>query len=304
MNLIRQGSRVSVNAPAKVNLFLELLQRRPDGYHELETFMVPVSIYDTVSLENRNDDLLRLTCTWVAGMAEDAKADLPPPEQNLVYQTLRLLRSTANIGCGADVYVTKRIPSQAGLGGGSSDAAAALVAANEAWNLDWSRQELASFAAQVGSDVPFFLYDAWARCTGRGEVIEPLPSPGQLSLVIVKPPLGLSTSEVFAQAAVPQHPASSDPLRRALATANPLSIAGSLFNRLQPAAARMTEWIRTISQKMNDLAVCGHQMSGSGTSYFAVCRNYRHARHIASKLRSLRLGQVFVASTLGSGLTR
>lgn len=303
MYTIRQGSRVSINAPAKLNLFLELLQRRSDGYHALETLMVPVSLYDSLSMTKRTDDELNLSCDWSPGSDPAVRSPLPPAEQNIVYKVLSLLRDASNRSdLGADVQLTKRIPAQAGLGGGSSDAAAALLMANEAWELGWTRNELANVAAQVGSDVPFFLYNSLARCTGRGEVIEPLRWRGALSFAIVKPAHGLSTPKVFQHTDLPATPRSSNPIVQALNEMNFRSIAGGLFNRLQSAATKLTSWVDEIGNVMDSMYVPAHQMSGSGTSYFAVCRNKRHARHVAAKLRATRLGQVFVATSTGPSM--
>lgn len=300
MYSIRQGSRVNISTPAKLNLFLELHQRRDDGYHDLETFMVPIDIYDSLSLSRRLDGGLRLNCTWVPGLAPEQVGSLPSERENVVYQAITRLREAAGQDLGADIQVTKRIPSQAGLGGGSSDAAAALVAANLAWELKWPIARLAEIAADVGSDVPFFLFDSFARCTGRGQLIDPLPQTPRLSFVIVKPDFGLATADVFKQATVPESPTRSESLFEAINSKNVIAVANQLFNRLQAAASKLTPWIERIARKMDDLAVCGHQMSGSGTSYFAVCRNHRHARQIAAKLRVSRLGSVFVARALGS----
>ena len=303
MYTIRQGSRVSINAPAKLNLFLELLQRRADGYHALETLMVPVNVYDSLSMTKRTDDQLNLSCDWSTGTDPTFRSALPPAEQNIVFKVLSLLRDAANrVDLGADVQLIKRIPAQAGLGGGSSDAAAALLLANEAWELGWSQNQLAELAAQVGSDVPFFLYHSLARCTGRGEIIEPLHWRGALSFAIVKPTHGLSTPRVFQNTDIPTTARSSNPLVQALGEMNFRAIADGLFNRLQSAASKLTSWVEEIGTVMDSMSVLGHQMSGSGTSYFAVCRNKRHARHVAAKLRATRLGQVFVATSTGPSM--
>ena len=304
MYLIRQGSRVSISTPAKLNLFLELHQRRNDGYHELETLMVPVDVYDSISVCPRDDGNLQLQCAWVPGLDANKCGTLPAPQDNVVHQALLLLREAAGLDIGADVQLSKRIPTQAGLGGGSSDAAGALVAANIAWGLHWPTSRLAEIAAQVGSDVPFFLFNSLALCTGRGEVVEPMRSNCRLSFVIVKPDFGLATSDVFRRTTVPESPKDVKPLIEAIASMNVSNIAKRLFNRLQTAASKLTPWIEYVARRMDEVSVCGHQMSGSGTSYFALCRNNRHARQVASGLRATRLGRVFVATALGPNLTR
>lgn len=299
MYLIRHGSRVCISTPAKLNFFLELHCRRGDGFHELETLMVPISLYDSLSVIRTDDDQIDLQCKWVDGLPAIQQAEMPAPENNIVTKALLQLRDAAGITDGATVQLTKRIPAQAGLGGGSSDAAAALIAANEVWKLNWSRQQLAEVGAQIGSDVPFFLFNSFARCTGRGEIIQPLKMRANLACVVVKPDFGLSTPAVFGKVQVPDKPKSSKNILDALANFDPRGIANGVFNRLQSAAASLTPWIDQISDKMDDLSVWAHQLSGSGTSYFAICRNKRQARHVAARLRATQLGRVFVVTTLG-----
>lgn len=297
MSSIRKHDRVCIDAPAKLNLFLELHGRREDGFHELETLMVPINIYDSLSVTARDDVNINLTCNWAPGSS--STSELPPASKNIAYKAVTLLREHADIDAGADIHLVKRIPAMAGMGGGSSDAAAALVAANRAWGLNCSRQELSEIAARVGSDVPFFLFNGLSRCTGRGEIIEPLPMNGRLDFVVVMPDFGLSTPDVFRAASVPAEPQNSESLTAALTGQNPPTIAQLMFNRLEQAAASLTPWLKSIARRMDELVVCGHQMSGSGTSYFALCRNKRHAMHVAAKLRATRLGQVFAANTIG-----
>lgn len=299
MYVIRQGTRVSVSTPAKLNLFLELNARRADGFHELDSVMVPISLYDSLALRVRSDDQIRLQCDWALAQDDMQGGELPSPGKNIVYKALDLLRSRAGTTLGADVTVTKRIPSQAGMGGGSSDAMAALVAANEIWKLRWSRSQLADLGAEIGSDTPFFAYGQLARCTGRGERISTIRTGGRMHFVVVKPNEGLSTPEVFRLARVPDVPVSSQPFLDAAGDADWRKMGALFFNRLQSAARTLTDWVDQIGQVMDGLSVLGHQMSGSGTSYFALCQNKRHARLLAARLRATRLGQVFVANSLG-----
>ena len=299
MYTIRHGPRIRIDAPAKLNLFLELRRRRSDGYHELETLMVPVDVYDTLVIQARADHQLKLDCSWAPGLDSAFSGPLPPSRDNLVYHAVETLRNRAGIDLGADIWLRKRIPAQAGLGGASSDAAAALAAANAVWQLGWSRPRLAQLAADLGSDVPFFLHDSAALCQGRGERIEPLAIGRPMSLVLIKPTAGLSTADVYRHAVVPDQPRSSDPLRAALRFSNLSEVGKRLFNRLQTAAASLTPWIQRIASAIEPHGVCGHQMSGSGTSYFALCRHKRHAKQIAARLRATRLGSVLTVSTIG-----
>ena len=135
MNVHRQAAGVVVQAPAKVNLFFEILAKREDGYHEIETLMVPIGLYDTLTATNEPDGQVRVACRWAQRGAESTLGQLPPEEENLATRAVLLLRRRLGVAVGLSIDLVKRIPSAAGLGGGSSDAAAALLAANALWNL-------------------------------------------------------------------------------------------------------------------------------------------------------------------------
>ena len=300
MYTIRLGSRIRIDTPAKLNLFLELRGRRNDGFHELETLMVPINVYDRLIVQPRSDNHLSLHCEWSAGLDPKHYGVLPASQDNLAYQALIALRDRAGIETGADAWLCKRIPSQAGLGGASSDAAAALVAGNHCWNLGWTTTQLAEVAADLGSDVSFFLASSAAVCSGRGEVLEPIQTSSRLSLALIKPPEGLSTAEVYKRARVPDQPISVEPIQSALRDNQLIDVGRLLFNRLQKGAAALSDWIGRLAAAVTACDVVGHQMSGSGTSYFAVCRHERHARHVAARLRATRLGSVLAVSTLGA----
>src|ERR687883_1177363 len=178
--------RIVVRAPAKINLTLDVLGRRPDGYHALRSVMQTLDLHDT--LELRPAPVIRFACDAPALAGED----------NLVPRAARLLRTATGYGGGVDVTLHKRLPVDAGLGGGSSDAAATLMALNQRWGLALGRERLAELGAALGSDVPFFFYAPLALVSGRGEVVEALPPAPPASVVLLQPPCGLSTARVFA----------------------------------------------------------------------------------------------------------
>jgi 4-diphosphocytidyl-2-C-methyl-D-erythritol kinase len=224
-------------------------------------------------------------------------ADLPEDDRNLVVRALRLLKEHSGTNEGAQVRLIKRIPAAAGLGGGSSDAAAALVAANAAWELNWSTEQLAELAAELGSDVPFFLYRNPAICRGRGEKISPVQGLGLLHFVVVRPPEGLSTAEVYRACRPAASPAGPEALLSALQRGDLARAGGLMINRLQVAAETLTARIRELQAAFAACDVAGHQMSGSGSSYFGLCRSARHARVVAARLRQARLGYVMAVSS-------
>ena len=302
---------ILVQAPAKLNLFLEVLAKRNDGFHEIETLMTAVSLYDQLYATRYSEGRTNLTCRWASGMeAQTALQDgltsalplgsLPKDSDNLVWKAVERLRQISGTTAGIAINLIKRIPLAAGLGGASSDAAAALVAANQLWRLGWSRGRLAEIAAELGSDVPFFLTRrtagaGMAICRGRGEQIEPLTRMPRLHLVIVRPPVGLSTPAVYRHCVVPEQPRSSDSLVGQLRQTG--SVGSNLFNRLQFAAEQLTPWIARARLAFERANCPADQMSGSGSSYFGVCRTARQARRLASCLHAAGIGQVFQAVT-------
>jgi len=301
MRVRRCAAETVVEAPAKLNLFFEVLARREDGYHEIETLMCPIDLFDTLCFKEDPNGRIELKCQQTitsggqpsGGFESMAGEALPDGAANLAYRAVELLRRRTGVRRGAKMLLLKRIPTAAGLGGGSSDAAAALVAAEKVWGLGLSRVRLAELAAELGSDVPFFLAGRASVCRGRGEQLVPVRVPCPLHFVVARPPAGLSTAEVYAVCRPPQQPSRVEPLLSALSRANLPHIGRLLFNRLQPAAEMLTPWIRRLGEEFIREGFLGHGMSGSGTAYFGLCRSAAHARRVARRLRSRIVGGVF-----------
>jgi 4-diphosphocytidyl-2-C-methyl-D-erythritol kinase len=271
----RQPDAVVVWAPAKVNLFLEVLAKRADGYHDIATLMVAVRLFDALEFREDAPGSLRLDCT-------EAKLSTGP--DNLVWRAADLLRRHTGCARGAAIRLGKRIPMAAGLAGGSSDAAAALAGLNRLWRLGLTGQELAALGAQLGSDVAFFFSTPAAWCTGRGERVAPL-SPGRpLWLVLVCPPVGVSTAAVYRGVTVPDRPESGDEVRRAFAAGDVEELGRRLHNRLQPVAERLCPPVAAADALLQRHGPAGRLMSGSGSSLFALCRDPGEATRIADAL--------------------
>jgi 4-diphosphocytidyl-2-C-methyl-D-erythritol kinase len=296
MQIHRSAVDVVIQTPAKLNLFFEVLAQREDGYHEIETLICPFNLFDTVYFRTESSGRVDFHCVLSRGFGEKAKAGLgviPEGCDNLALQAVELLRQRAGIRAGAFLRLVKRIPAASGLGGGSSDAAAALVAANVGWKLDWPLVELARLAAELGSDVPFFLAGGAAICRGRGERIESLPSLGALHFVVVRPPEGLSTPAVYSQCQPADNAISAAPLIAAFGKGDLGEAGRLLFNRLEPAASRLSSWIVRLQRLFQQSDCLGHGMSGSGSAYFGLCRHATHARRLARRLESHGVGRVF-----------
>ncbi len=317
MRVRREATYVRVEAPAKLNLFFEVLGKRIDGFHEIETLMVPINLFDSLtftphlsgavpppgafwpppaSSRSRSpvlDDIV-LDCHW-AGFSgsKTPLGTLPPPAENLATRAAVLLRQRAGVPAGATIRLLKRIPSAAGLGGGSSDAAATLLAGNLAWRIDWPRERLVELAAELGSDIPFFLNGGAAICRGRGEQVEPLRQIDQLHAVVVRPPEGLTTAQVYGRCTPGQPPRSVAPVVSALRHGRLGELGRMIYNRLEQPAAELSGWISRLRREFSRLGCLGAQMSGSGTSYFGICHHAVHARHVAGRLRGRGIGFVY-----------
>jgi 4-diphosphocytidyl-2-C-methyl-D-erythritol kinase len=179
-------------APAKINLSFEIRGRRSDGFHEIETLMVPVSLFDRISIEkipNRNR-AIQFSCN---------DKSIPAGGDNLVVRAANLFRAATNIGDDLEISLDKAIPHGAGLGGGSSDAATTLMGLNQLFGGLLQNDDLTRLAAELGSDVPFFLAESAAKCRGRGEIVEPIPFAKRLTLLLLKSAFGVPTPWAYSR---------------------------------------------------------------------------------------------------------
>ncbi len=280
---------VEVLTPAKVNLFLEVRGRRSDGYHEIETVMVGIGLHDVLSIRDEPSGEIRLRCSDPA---------LPDGADNLVVRAARRLREATGCERGASIDLTKAIPAQAGLGGGSSDAAATLAALDRLWDLRMDPGRLDALAAEVGSDVPFFNHLPAAICRGRGERIEPVALTSKYHLVLVCPPVGVSTADVYRRVVPPEEPRGAGEVLAALRSGRTEELGRSLFNRLQPVAEALRPELLRVRDALAELGpwLDGSAMSGSGSAYFGLCRDETAAEHAAGILQTLGLGWVRVVT--------
>src|SRR5436853_4483234 len=182
-------TKMQVLAPAKINLSLRVLGKRPDGFHEIETLIAPISLYDKIDVAGQN--------RWIDFVCDDPT--LSSGEDNLVVRAAKLFFEQTKIKSGASIKLQKKIPHGAGLGGGSSDAAATLLALNDLFETKLSREVLANLAARIGSDVPFFLFESAALCRGRGEIVGPTKLKKKLSILLLKPRFSVATAWAYSR---------------------------------------------------------------------------------------------------------
>ena len=277
MLIARHADAVVAWAPAKVNLYLEILRKRLDGYHDIATLMVAVTLYDTLEFRDDHSGGIRLECN---------EAGLSTGPENLVYRAALLLRRQAPARHGTTIRLRKRIPVAAGLGGGSSDAAATLAALNQLWQLGLSKVQLMDLGAQIGSDVAFFFSTPAAWCTGRGERVTPLSLATALWFVLLCPHMGLATADVYRNAAVSAQPEDGTSLLRAVDTGDVEEMGRQMHNRLQRAAQELCPALAGLRARIEGFGPAGQMLSGSGTTLFALCRNRSEAQRIAQGLRT------------------
>ena len=259
--------------PAKVNLFLSIDGPLPGGYHALSTVMQKIGLCDELEAKARLDGVIELV------------RDIPAtadPNDDLVMKSARLLREYAKRPeLGADLILKKRIPTGAGLGGGSSDAAGTLVFLNELWKLGLKKEELFSLALSLGSDVPFFLGPPASFCQGRGEVLTAL-QPRELFLAVVKPPESLPTAAVYRKYDESERAAfSSETFLKAYEGGSWSDIGANLGNALEAPAAELEPKIGLV-RKLMETYTPYVSMSGSGSAFFGIFKNLATAAEAAS----------------------
>ena len=267
-----------VHAPAKLNLDLRILGRRPDGYHEVRTLLQSIELHDTLSFRRRPGPMT----------VRSRARGVPVDRANLVWRAAcALWTASGHTGVPRDIAITiqKRIPTAAGLGGGSSDAAGALRGLSELWEIECDRWFLRQIASRIGSDVPYFLEGGAALGRGRGEQIRCLADAPTLWVVLAQPPFGVSTADAYRWAGAPVVRAQKsvnrpNPLPRGWRTA-----LGSLHNDLQPVVAarhpEVGEMVDRLWSKGADLAA----MTGSGSTVFGVFRREGAARNARLAIR-------------------
>ena len=274
---------LKASAPAKINLCLEVLGLRADGYHEIRTIMQAVSLFDELSFRVRSDGRIVLAAS---------ASGLPEPGDNLVVRAARLLQEECGCAAGADIELVKNIPVGGGLGGGSSDCAATLCALDELWDLGLSSEHLASLAGRLGSDVPFFINGGTALCEGRGERLSALLAEGTFHYVLVMPPERISTREAYVAVegglTTSRRVGRIEDVQAALATTDTPRLGAALYNDLEVAAFRVNPRVRRVRQRF--VLACprveclGLSLSGSGSSLFGVFDSREQAREAAVQL--------------------
>ncbi len=272
---------------AKLNLYLAVLSRRKDGFHDISTIFERISLCDTIALTLRPGTRITLTCRGHS---------IPQGPKNICYKAARLLQAKYRVNKGAHIRITKRIPVGAGLGGGSSNAATTLAGLNSLWKLGLSVEELASCASEIGSDVPFFVHGAaWAHASGRGEKVVPLKKLGKTRLwhLLVVPRIHVPTPLIYKAWDQLEKKRRKGRLTSVIPDVTMLLSAlqagdfpnsGPLFNNLEPVTIRLYPEVGVIKDKLLALGARYVQMSGSGSSVFSVAGSCAEAKRLRRRL--------------------
>lgn len=278
-----------VKAPAKINLTLDVLYKRPDNYHEIEMIMTTVDLADRIGLKATESGI----------HIESADRFVPNDSRNLAYQAAQLLKDTFNIKSGVIISLDKQIPVAAGLAGGSSDAAATLKGLNQLWQLNLSLDELAELGAKIGSDVSFCVYGGTALAKGRGEIIEHLPAPPHCWVVLAKPTIGVSTADVYGafNPVNAEHP-DTGKMIEALEQGDYQGMCDHLGNALESVTLEMHPEVAQIKEQMKKFGADAVLMSGSGPTVFGLVQQEARIPRIYNGLRGF-CGEVYVVRLIG-----
>lgn len=270
--------KLAFRTPAKINLGLQILGKRPDGYHQLETLLQMVSLYDDIELESLPSGI----------EVECDRPDIPKDESNLVVKAARLLQSLfpERRDLGARIRLVKRIPAGGGLGGGSGNAAGTLLGLNVLWDLKLDRKELLPVAARLGSDVPFFLCAGGALGRGRGELLSPLQPVKKFNVILVNPRFPIATSWVYAnlKLELTKRENNISILQNFYSRSDIARLGAHLFNDLEPIVLQKYPVVQTIKDELRSLGSPGSLLSGSGSTVFGIFDNPEVAKSAYSRL--------------------
>jgi 4-diphosphocytidyl-2-C-methyl-D-erythritol kinase len=298
------SSSISLKAPAKINLYLEITGNRADGYHDLVMVLQSIELCDRIDLRLTGTDTIYVHCDH---------PEVPTDRTNLAYRAAYLLQQQYPEFGGVDITITKNIPVGAGLAGGSADCAAVLVGLDLLWNLGLTQPELRALAAELGSDIPFCIGGGTALAVGRGEILSPLPALTNLALVICKPRnLGISTAWAYqtfrSQGLLASSPVKdqnrSSQMLAAIASEDDsryLRMARLLYNDLERVVLPAHPEINALKQSLQSEECLGVLMSGSGSTVFAIAQNLDAANRIAKSINPENT-DVWVTTSLINGI--
>jgi 4-diphosphocytidyl-2-C-methyl-D-erythritol kinase len=275
-----------IYAHAKINWFLEVVSKRPDGYHDLNMLMQRIHLHDTLHLIPADHISLQI----VSDPVSRYPINIPTDESNIILRAIRLLQQHCNISAGARIVLEKRIPQQAGLGGGSADAAATLQGLNILWGLNLSSDQMAALGLQLGADVPYCLQSKPAIVGGIGEQVNLVDIPEQYALLLIQPQAGISTAKLFTSLSDNKHNLKNsrtfclEATLQALKTRDFSLLRTSAINDLQIAAQSMVPQISEIQHTLYTHGAAFAQMTGAGSAVYGVFPSQQDAERAMAAL--------------------
>jgi len=281
---------LTLRSPAKLNLFLKVIRKRPDGYHDLETLFERINLCDTISLKLHKKDEIRVSCPGVT---------LPKGNGNLAYRAADFLKKKYKITEGIEIILNKKIPVAAGLGGGSSNAATVLKGLDQLWDLSLTESDLMSIGRVLGSDVPFFINDVkWAIGTEKGDVLKPICFRLKLWHILVVPRIKMYSREVFTRLNLQLTKADDDVniLSRALYNKDINKVSKALCNDLEPSILGISPKLLKVKTAVAKATQLGVSFSGSGPALFGIMKSRKEAQAAYEKLSKV-YSRVFVVAT-------
>lgn len=278
-----------IKAYAKVNISLDIVGKREDGYHLLEMIMQSIDLYDELNIEKQNKDIT-IKCN---------KPYVPTDERNLAYKAAKLFIEKYKINSGVNISIKKNIPVCAGLAGGSTDGAAVLKAMNKIFSVGASDEELMELGLKLGADVPYCIKGGTALCKGIGEEVKEISGFKDKILVLVKPPFGVSTKSVYQEfdlSKVKSHP-NTEVLIKAIEKNDLKIVSSNMKNLLENITLRKHRVLINIKEEMKSLGSIGTMMSGSGPTIFAFFDDMLKAQRCFEKMK-LKYNDVFITRTI------
>lgn len=298
---------MDLHAPAKINLFLDVLGKRPDGYHEIRSLLLPVSLFDRIRLELTDGAIVTVDDSEIRFAGLPWPASMGPSDANLATRAARLFQEVTGYKGGARIIIDKQIPVAGGLGGGSSDAAAVLTGLNRLWNINWPQSELMALGARLGCDIPALIHGGSLCMEGRGERITPVPITNFQSfwIVLVYPGFGVATADIYARfkpdLTAPAPDAKFRAIWSGLKDGALTLIAEGLYNALQQTVFWKYPLLEIIKNELVNAGAPGVLLSGSGSTIFALARTIDQGRQLETAIRQAVSCPIWtaVAQTIG-----
>jgi 4-diphosphocytidyl-2-C-methyl-D-erythritol kinase len=290
----RDMEKVMMRAPAKINWTLDVIGKRPDGYHEIETVMQAIGLYDYITIKEGIGEGIAIKCT---------RPDVPTNPSNLAWKAAQLIKQKYKIANGLEIILEKNIPAAAGLAGGSTDGAAVLVGLNRLWGLGLNREELKVLGLSLGADVPFCILGGTALARGLGEILTPLCPVEGIWIVLIKPSFGVSTREVYEAldiASVQRRP-NTNAMIRAIANRDIQGIGHTMANVMEEITLCMHPQITVIKSDILHCGAIGCLMSGSGPAVYGIFEDGNRASKGYDALRK-KYEQVYMIQTSQQGV--